>query len=164
MPDLQFENIIDRLPHYLKMVEEFDPLLMETRIQRRSLRHALPASEGVYVLYDDDKPMYVGRSDRLADRLLEHGQPANGPESATFAFNLAYKRWRPDSDFATVTRQERQAFREAPEYDALFDESKERVRKMSVRAVGIQNSVEQAVFELYAHVKLETRYNSFRNH
>ena len=42
--------------------------------------------------------MYVGRSDRLADRLLEHGQPANGPESATFAFNLAYRQWHPDVD------------------------------------------------------------------
>ena len=160
----QFEYIIKRLPEYLRELREPDSIPMETPAQRRSLRDALPASEGVYVLYEDDKPLYVGRSDRLADRLLEHGQPANGSESATFAFNLAYLKWRPQTEFANVTRQERQAFKLAPEYDILFDEAKERVRKMCVRAVGIENPVEQAMFELYAHVQLETPYNSFRNH
>ena len=51
----------------------------------------------------------------------------------------------------------------APEYDTFFDKSKERVRRMCVRAVEIEHPVEQAVFELYAHVKLETPFNSFRN-
>ena len=160
----QFESIIKKLPQYLRELTEPDSIPMESPAQRRFLRKSLPASEGVYVLYEDDKPMYVGRSDRLADRLLEHGQPANGPESATFAFNLAYLKWRPETEFANMSRRERQAFKLAPEYDILFDESKERVRKMCVRAVGIENPFEQAVFELYAHVTLETPFNSFRNH
>ena len=164
MPKPEFENIIAILPQCLRELKEADPIMMDTSTQRRSLRSAVPGSAGVYVLYEDDKPMYVGRSDRLADRLLEHGQPGNGPESATFAFNLAYLKWRPETEFANVTRQERQAFKLAPEYDTFFDKSKERVRRMCVRAVEIEHPVEQAVFELYAHVKLETPFNSFRNH
>ena len=160
----QFEEIITKLPQYLQEIRESESIPMNTSAQRRSLRNALPSNEGVYVLYEGDRPVYVGRSDRLADRLLEHGQPGNGPEQATFAFNLAYQEWRPDTHIANVTRQERQAFRLAPEYHSLFDEAKERVRRMHVRTVGINNPVEQAVFELYAHVELKTRYNSFRNH
>ena len=164
VPDRQFEDIIPKLPAYLRELAESAYLHMDSPAQRRSLRSALPGCQGVYVLYEHDRPMYVGRSDRLADRLLEHGQPANGPESATFAFNLAYRQWHPDVDLTSFSRQERQAFKSAPEYRSLFDSTTLRVRKMCVRAVEIVDPVEQAVFELYAHVELKTPYNSFRNH
>ena len=164
IPDRRFEDIIPKLPVYLRELTESAHLHMDSPAQRRSLRSALPGSQGVYVLYERDTPVYVGRSDRLADRLLEHGQPANGPESATLAFNLAYRQWHPEADFTNFSRQERQAFRSAPEYQDLFDRAKLRVRRMCVRAVEISDPVEQAVFELYAHVELKTPYNSFRNH
>ena len=164
VPVRQFEDIISKLPAYLRELAESVYLRMDTPAQRRSLRSDLAARQGVYVLYEDDRPMYVGRSNRLADRLLEHGQPANGPESATFAFNLAYQQWHPETDVTNFSRQERQVFKSAPEYGSLFDDAKLRVRKMCVRAVEIEDPVEQAVFELYAHVELKTPYNSFKNH
>ena len=162
--DRQFEDIIPKLPLYLRELAESAYLQMDSPAQRRSLRSGLPGCQGVYVLYEHGRPVYVGRSDRLADRLLEHGQPANGPESATFAFNLAYQQWHPEANFANFNRRERQAFKSAPEYRGLFDRAKLRVRKMCVRAVEIADPVEQAVLELYAHVELKTPYNSFANH
>lgn len=104
----------------------------------------------------------------MADRLLEHGAPANGSESATLAFNLAYLRWRPATNLRTgltsANRKERQAFKSHPDYLRFFTDAKSQVRKMCVRAVEIPNAVEQAVFEIYAHVALDTPYNSFNNH
>ena len=164
VPDRQFEDITRKLPAYLRELAESAYLRIDTPAQRRSLRSALPACRGVYVLYEHDRPLYVGRSDRLADRLLEHGQPANGPESATFAFNLAYRQWHPETDHTKFSRQERQAFKSAPEYRSLFARAKLRVRRMSVRTVEIADPVEQAVFDLYAHVELKTPHNSFENH
>ena len=164
VPDRRFGEITAKLPGYLRKVRDSESIPMDTPTQRRSLRNALPASRGVYVLYWNDTPMYVGRSDRLADRLLEHGQPASGSESASFAFNIAYRKWRPEPRRTNVSRHERQAFKSAPEYGSLFEEAKVQVRKMCVRAVKISDPVEQAVFELYAHVELRTPYNSFRNH
>ena len=38
--------------------------------------------------------MYVGRSDNLADRLQEHGQPSGGSETATFALTSLSKNAR----------------------------------------------------------------------
>ena len=162
--DRRFEHILPKMPGYLQELAESAYLHMESQDQRRSLRGGLPGCQGVYVLYEHGRPVYVGRSDRLADRLLEHGQPANGPESATLAFNLAYQQWHPEADLTSFNRQARQAFKSATEYRSLFDRAKLRVRKMSVRAVEIADPVEQAVFELYAHVELKTPYNSFKNH
>ncbi|MYB75657.1 MAG: hypothetical protein F4X83_00855 [Chloroflexi bacterium] len=159
----RFEDIIPKLPVYLRELAESAYLHMDSPAQRRSLRSRLPGRQGVYILYEHDRPVYVGRSDRLADRLLEHGQPANGPESATLAFNLAYQQWHPEANPTHFNREERQAFKSADEYWNLFDRAKRRVRKMSVRAVEIVDPVEQAVFELYAHVELKTPYNSFEN-
>jgi hypothetical protein len=35
---------------------------------------------------------------------------------------------------------------------------------MTVRVVEIQDPVEQAIFEVYAHIALKTPYNNFENH
>lgn len=164
LPDRRFDDIIPKLRVYLHKLAESPYLRMDSPAEHRSLRNALPGRQGVYVLYEHDRAVYVGRSDRLADRLLEHGQPANGPQSATLAFNLAYLQWNPEAEATNFNRQERQAFKSASEYRSLFDRAKLRVRKMSVRAVEIADPVEQAVFELYAHVELKTPYNSFENH
>ena len=164
MPDRKFEDIIAKLPEYLRDVTDSELICLESRVQRRSLRSALPAARGVYVLYDGETPMYVGRSDRLADRLLEHGRSSSGPESATFAFNLAYAEWSSETDLIDINRRERQTFMSAPEFHGLFDEAKRRVRKMCVRVVAIMDPVDQAVFEICAHLRLRTPYNSFKNH
>ena len=54
--------------------------------------------------------------------------------------------------------------REAPKYHTLFEWAKQRVRGVSVRAVEVEDPLEQAVFEVYAHMRLNTPHNSFRNH
>ena len=53
-----------------------------------------------------------------------------------------------------------------PEFKPLFDEAKRRVREMDIRVVEIHDPIEQTVFEIYAHLKLETpaEFNSFENH
>ena len=35
---------------------------------------------------------------------------------------------------------------------------------MCVKAVGIEDPIEQTLFEVYAHLALGTKYNSFENH
>ena len=107
--------------------------------------------------------MYVGRSDRLKNRLLSHGQLSGGSETATFAFILAKKAFNKDDPMRSgkLTRPQLQ---KDPEFIALFDVAKTRVRKMLVRAVGIEDPIEQTIFEVYAHLKLRTPHNDFNNH
>ena len=35
---------------------------------------------------------------------------------------------------------------------------------MGVRVVEIEDDIEQAIFEIYAHMELDTPYNTFENH
>ena len=108
------------------------------------------------MLYENGRPLYVGRSDQLADRLLSHGRPSSGSESATFAFNLARGEF-PEP----LSRGE---LRPDPEFQRRFDRAKERVRRMEVRAVALADPIEQTLFEVYAHLHLGTPFNSFENH
>lgn len=152
----EFEDVIDKMPAHMRRLQECKPMGMETRAERHALRRRLPADEGIYVLYESDRPMYVGRLDNLADRLLSHGRPSSGSESATFAFNLARR------DFpGSLSRGE---LRRDEEFSRHFARARERVRGMEVRVVALADPIEQTIFEVYAHLKLGTPFNSFENH
>ena len=83
-----FQGVIDKMPVYMKELAGCEVIGMKTEADRLALRRKIP-TKGIYVLYEHGKPMYVGRSDKLADRLLDHGRPSGGSETATFAFNIA---------------------------------------------------------------------------
>ena len=153
-----FQDIIDKMPKYMKMIEGCEAIPMYTDSQRRALRRRLPATKGVYVMYEGERPMYVGRSDNLATRLLEHGQPSGGSETASFAFNIAKE------EFPNTCPMSRKDLQRNEEFQSHFDIAKERVRKMKVRVVGVANPIEQTILEVYAHMELDTPYNSFENH
>ena len=154
----RFQDVLDKMPKYMQELTGCEGISMDTRAERRALRNTLPASKGVYVLYEHGRPMYVGRSDKLADRLLEHGQPSGESETATFAFNIAKE------GFPGSASMSRKGLQKVAQFKILFTAAKDQVRKMEVRVVGIQDPIEQAIFEIYAHMKLDTRYNSFENH
>ena len=142
MTHRRFEDVIDRMPRYLQELEDCQVI---TRDRRGWLPPNLPA-KGIYVFYEDGKPLYVGRSDRLRRRLLEHGRASGGSETAPFAFNIARKKFRktrPDSDSMS-----RSALAQDPEFAPLFSNAKRRVRRMEIRIVGIQDPIEQTIFEV----------------
>ncbi len=80
---LRFEEVIDRMPVLLN-----DLLSCSSPTLSRNNLGVLPQS-GVYVFYEKGIPTYVGRSNRLRQRLLEHSRPSSVHNSSTFAFLLA---------------------------------------------------------------------------
>ena len=155
---MDFEDIVEKMPTYMERLEGCEPIRMFTKGERDLLRRRIPDNVGIYVLYENGEPVYVGRSDKLADRLLSHGRPSSGSESATFAFNLA----RSECPlYAAMSRQD--LLRDAV-FRRGFDSAKERVRRMEVRVVSLADPIEQTIFEVYAHLQLDTPFNSFENH
>ena len=77
----EFRKLVDQLPGLLER------LVSSPALHRSNLRR-LP-ERGVYVLYEAKEPIYAGRSNRMKERILEHGRPSSRHNSATFAFNLA---------------------------------------------------------------------------
>ena len=170
----RFDEIINRMPHDLRKLKECPCIEMYSTQERRNLRPKLlrnanvkviegrkpKTGPGNYVLYDNGKAMYTGRTDHLPERLLEHGNQG-GSETATFAFLLAREEYLKTHPNNGLTRE---GLSTQPEFKKLFDSARENVRKMSVKAVGIDDPIEQTLFEVYAHLVLDTPYNSFENH
>ena len=154
----RFQEVMVKMPMYMEKLGQSGAISMYSMADRRALRRKLPASKGIYVLYERGRPMYVGRSDNMANRLLEHGQPSGGSETATFAFNIAKQQF-PGSTF--MLRKDLQRHKE---FQLLFDSAKERVRRMEVRVVDVADPIEQTIFEVYAHLELQSPFNSFENH
>ena len=123
--------------------------------------------KGIYVFYESGEPLYVGRSNRMRERILEHGRPSSVHNSATFAFLLAMETATCKGiDCTGITRDHLQ---NEDDFKPLYDQAKERVRNMQVRAVEVDDAIEQSVFEVYAALHLKTTrdhggYNDFENH
>jgi len=149
----EFGRLVNQLPHLLEHV-------VRSRGLDRSESRRLP-KRGVYVFYERGEPVYVGRSNRMKERILEHGQPSSDRYSATFAFRLAKEAAKQkgiDLSKTGAQLEEDRAFAD------LFSQARERVSGMFVRAVEIEHPIVQTLFEVYAHVALRTKYNDFDTH
>ena len=157
-----WEAVVGRLPVLLNQ------LTGSNHIDRDSRRgRSLIPKKGVYVFYESGKPVYVGRTDRMRERILEHGRPSSLHNSATFAFLLAMKMATCKGiDCTGKTRDDLQI---ADDFKPLFDRAKKLVRNMQVKVVEVDDAIEQSVFEVYAALHLKTArehggYNDFENH
>ena len=155
---MKFEDIVARMNPLLKQLQNRTPYNAPTY-------RDLPR-KGIYVFYEQGVPMYVGRvgstsKQTMRDRIRQHTIPSAEHNQAVFAFRLLQERLGVTTGHgAELSRPEL-----AKKYEVEFKEMKERVRNMEVRAVEIQDSVTQAVFEIYASLSLNTtRYNNFDTH
>jgi hypothetical protein len=150
-----FNELVKKMPELLQKLKA-GPLLTRENLK------GIP-QKGVYIFYENGKPLYVGRSNNMKDRILEHGQNSSGHHSAQFAFNLAKEEMKIDQGIHSshITRKE---LEDAPGFKQAFFEARMRVRDMKVRVVEIDNQLTQALFEIYAALTLKTPYNDFSTH
>ncbi|MDD4137071.1 MAG: hypothetical protein PHT99_04140 [Methanoregula sp.] len=150
----EFEDIVKKFPGWLDLLQK-SPALSREQL-------GTVPNQGIYVYYDKkNRPLYVGRSDRMKTRLLEHSRPGSGHTSATFAFILAKEKMK-NPDLAT--KKSRTELQMDAEFSLQYDEAKKEISKMSVRVIEIKKPVEQALFEIYASLELATPYNAWENH
>ena len=146
----RFREVVDRMERLLEELRCSDLLTWD------DLRRV--PQQGVYVFYEGDTPIYVGRSRRMRKRIREHGATSSRHESATFAFKLLRHAIRePDGHSSKHTRPELQE-----KYASQYAAQRERVRNMRFRVVEIEDPLVQTVFETYAILALNTTdYNTF---
>ena len=163
------------------MVRLLDELQGSRLLDRHQL-DGIPA-RGIYVFYEHGNPMYVGRSNRLKNRIQTHGRDSANYNSASFAFRLALERLgipsvhfprrevrvKPKFNVQVLGIEHGYATREELarncQFDMAFRQQKERVRAMQVRVVEVDDPIEQTIFEVYATLALGTElYNQFDNH
>lgn len=150
----EFNDLVIHLPNLL---EE----LLNSDLRPWNALDNIPES-GVYVFFENGRPIYVGRSNRMRSRLKEHGRQSSTHNSAPFAFNIAKKEAKRKGIEVNIHRGELEKIQAFAE---LFSHAKDRVSKMSVRVIPIDNPLLQTLFEVYASLSLKTNeYNDFDTH
>ena len=119
--------------------------------------------KGIYVFFENGKPLYVGRTDRMKERVKEHGNRSSGHNSATFAFILA-KEEAENKSLKINLKQKRELLERNSLFKPIYDEMKDRVSKMQIKVVEVEDPVEQTFFEVYAALEWDTPYNVWENH
>ncbi|MGV8130327.1 MAG: GIY-YIG nuclease family protein [Methanolinea sp.] len=149
----QFQTIIEKFPEYMTN------LLKTTPVHYSELKD-IP-KRGIYVYYENDNPIYVGRSQNLRQRLRQHRQQSSDHHSATFAFLIARRDAHKKGLQIKGTREELQ---NDPNFYQFFADAKLRIHNMKVQIFQIEDPIEQTLFEVYASLELKTEYNTWETH
>ena len=119
----------------------------------------LPTGPGIYVLYEGDQPIYVGRARDLRKRIRQH---VNGTLSgSTFAFLLARNEtkrqatYRPSGSRTDLLKND-------TEFKSAFDQAIKKILQMTVKFVEIEDDNLQYFFEFLCALEFETKHNKFR--
>ena len=151
----RFKKLADRMPLLLQS------LLEQPLIARDDIGVIQVPEKGVYVFFENNKPIYVGRSNRLKKRIKEHSQ-ISSQYSATLAFRIAkqntlilQKKGRKQTNEQLMKNS---VFREK------FEAAKDRIARTRIRFIEVEDPVEQTMFEIYAALVLDTELNDFSTH
>lgn len=154
--DLKFRSLIASLEPRLERLRSMPA------VKFSSLPKSMPG-RGVYLLSESTRHLYVGRTNRLRQRLQNHCRPSGNHYTATFAFLIA--RHRTGHRRATYARMgSRSSLLRNPKFRRAFERAKQRVARMDIRYVGEAHPVRQALLEIYAATVLGTKYNDFDTH
>ena len=148
-----FEKSIDR-------VQELFDLLNREEI-RPLLGTSYPQSPAIYVFFEDKKPIHVGRTNKLRQRILGHrGQ---NHYSATFAFKET-RRLTDNLKASYKQKGSRAALMGDPLFRGEFDKQRERLGKFGIKYLVVENPIDQYLLELYAALEYQTSLTEFDNH
>ena len=152
----KFRIVVSDLDQKFKRLLSMPPAKLDT------LPRAMP-KQGVYLLSQGSRHLYVGRTNRLRHRLQEHGRSSADHFSATFAFLIA--RHKTGRTRAAYTKEGARAkLAASPGFGRAFARARERVARMDVRWVAEPRQVRQALLEIYAATVLGTKYNRFKTY
>jgi GIY-YIG catalytic domain-containing protein len=149
-------------PYVSKMDDLFKDLYSRFDKSDFVSKDKLPSKGGIYVFYESEKALYVGRTDNVKQRIQLHTRPSSGSESATFAFNLA----KAEHGVKNEIKETRKELMKNEEFKKVFITHKSNVSNFRLKFIQIENDVLQTMFEPYLAIKLNTypNNNTFENH
>lgn len=151
----RFDAAVDRLPALLKT-------LCSAPRHRLNEHASVPNTPGIYLFSEGDKPIYVGQSRKLRNRLRQHTGATRGHNQASFAFNIAKR----DAKAAKLDVKRPRALLQADaDFVVHFDAARTAVAAMNVQFIEHADPIERTLFEVYAALALDTvEFNSFETH
>jgi hypothetical protein len=134
--------------------------LLQAELVLASRLELIPSKGGIYVFYQEEQPIYVGRTRNLRKRIRQHSHPGSNHNSASFAFLMA----RRETAGLSLPKLTRLALAEHASFEPVFAQCRTRIGEMLIRWVEEEDPIVQSLLEIYAAVTLQTtnHYNSFR--
>ncbi|MGB7912943.1 MAG: GIY-YIG nuclease family protein [Desulfobaccales bacterium] len=154
--DGNFKEIVETLHH------SYERLLAMAPVKIGDLPSNM-AKAGIYLFSEGNHHLYVGRTNRMRQRLNEHARPSSPHNLASFAFRLAREATGRISA-SYVSDGSRSHLENDPNFKEAFIAEKKRVRSMDVRFVEEADPLKQALLEIYVSVVLRTPHNDFDTH
>ena len=157
------EKIVEVSPYLSFMDVLFNELFEKFQSQPMLDRQNLPQFAGIYVFYENEEPIYVGRANNIKKRISGHTLPSSGHNSANFAFNLARLEFE---ESLSESKKGRETLMENPNFFVKFSKFKKQLFASKIKCIEIQNDIIQTMFEPYLALKLGTYpiNNNFDNH
>jgi excinuclease UvrABC nuclease subunit len=153
-------------PRFSEVSKKLDSLYKQLVAMHPVTASSLPKTmpkKGIYIFSENGQHLYVGRSNDIRGRIGRHCRPGATHRMAAFAFKLA----RQATGFLKATYKKEGSRKELmgiPEFSNAFSTAKERIRKMDLRFIEVNDPIQQAIFEIYVSIALQTPYNDFDNH
>ena len=171
-----FENPVERFGNLLGELDACN-LITPTapgdpdQAWRQQLTELCPTGRAIYVLHHNQFPKYVGRTNRLVGRIIDHIRMTNDEQphpTATLAPIVARDLFRAaegreDQLFGAELVQDFGELAQ-PRREEFLAQAIQRLRQMQVKAVEVPHPHDQTVFEVYVHEMWGTEYNSFETH
>ena len=147
-----FQDHADRLPHLFRLLNDGALTALADGPH--------PADPGIYVLFENEHPVHVGRTRNLCQRLQGHRSRSH--YSASFAF----KRARRDLGVVATYKTEgsRAQLAKDPVFGPVFKRQVESVRAMSYKFLKVKSKLDQYLLELYAVLEYNLPDDEFDTH
>ena len=113
--------------------------------------------KGLYIFYKDDSPFYVGISQKVIGRLLQHVKGTNH-HSASFAYKIG------KANYLKANPNLRNVARKGVNFSDHVQPAQGWLMQQKVAIIPIEDSTERYLFEVYCAMKLRTPYNDFETH
>jgi hypothetical protein len=148
-----FAQITEAIPELFAALAASEPFILKRSVSQ--MRKA-----GVYAFFEDGRPVHVGRTRNLQERL--RGHITKNQNSATFAF----KRTRRALGISPTYKKigSRAQLTNDGTFGPEFTRQIACVKAMEVRFVETPDPVTQYLLELYAHVEWNLPLDEFENH
>lgn len=118
---------------------------------------------GIYLFSEGNNHLYVGRTNRMRQRLRGHCAPSGSHFTATFAFRIT--RLETGRTTASYSKSGSRAdLLKDVAFASAFKTAKRRIASMDLRYVEESNPTRQALLEIYIATVLKTPFNDFYNH
>lgn len=151
---------------FAEIVESLQPIF-ERLIAMEPLRGTPPSRQstpksGIYLFSEGGRHLYVGRSNRIAERYRLHCALSAKQNQASFAWKLMAEAIGHKATYRKGQGRADLILR--PDYAKAFSEAKARIRNMDYRFVEENDQMRQALLEAYVCIALGTPYNDFNTH